>query len=93
MKHSSALLASTIFTVVYGCACTIGSPFLVTWGSTNLFKQVMNFMWSFPIDWTRLLLEKSFGFLLVNVLFWAALFYLACRGMGRLFALARRQIK
>lgn len=59
---------------LYTMLATFGSIFLVTWGHSNWFKIVMNFAFTFPIGWDKLIV-KSFFFLPLNILFWTILAY------------------
>lgn len=69
------LAVSVVFFVIYGLGSTIGSIFLVSWGSSNWFKRVLIFLGTFPIDWNHLIINKSIFFLFLNILFWTAVVY------------------
>jgi len=85
MKSKVATVATIMFFVIYLLACTVGSIFLVTWGSPSAFKSFMNFMLTFPIDWNALIMN-SFFYLLLNILFWSTIVYV-------LTLFAERQIR
>jgi hypothetical protein len=76
MMSKVALFFSIVFFIAYGLASTVGSIFLVSWGSRSLFKEIMFFFLSFPVDWNRLIVEKSIYYLLLNVIFWTVIVYL-----------------
>jgi hypothetical protein len=86
MKSRIAFFSSTIFLLAYSLASTIGSVFLVTWGSPSWFKSTMIFLGSFPIDWNKLIVERGIVFLLLNCLFWSILVYLLVLAIEKLFA-------
>jgi hypothetical protein len=75
MKNRTALIITFTFFVAYGLMNTIGSIFLVSWGSDSLFKKILIFMGTFPIDWMKLSVEKSFGYTVLNILFWSIIVY------------------
>jgi hypothetical protein len=75
MKNKTGLIITLIFFVAYGLINTIGSIFLVSWGSDSLFKRILIFMGTFPINWMKLSVEKSFGYTLLNILFWCIIVY------------------
>ncbi len=66
---------TVIFFILYSLACTFGSIFLVTWGSTNWYKKLINFMLTWPLNWDKLIID-SIIWLPVNILFWTTLTYL-----------------
>jgi hypothetical protein len=74
--NRAALMISIIFMFVYGFLVTVGSIFLVSWGSTNVYQRVMTFALTFPVKWNELAVNKSLFFLLLNILFWSAIVYL-----------------
>lgn len=92
MKSRSALMVAVIFFIVYGMASTIGSIFLVTWGSGSLFKDVMLFLGSFPIDWNYLIVEKSIFFLFLNIFFWTAVVYVIVLLIGRAIRFQQKKV-
>jgi hypothetical protein len=75
MRSRIAIIVAVVFFIIYGLASTVGSIFLVTWGSSSWFKSVMNFMLTFPINWDALIVRSLF-FLLLNILFWTVIVYL-----------------
>lgn len=75
MKSKLAIRVSVLFLIGYGIASTFGSIFLVTWGSTSLFKTIMLFFLKFPIDWAYLIVERSVLYLLVHIMFWTLTVY------------------
>lgn len=84
MKNRTALIITLIFFVAYGLMNTIGSIFLVSWGSDSLFKRTLIFMGTFPIDWMKLSVEKSFGYTVLNILFWSIIVYFISYAIIRL---------
>jgi hypothetical protein len=55
--------------------CTVGSIFLVSWGSTNWYKELMVFMLRTPFAWDKLMIE-SLLWLPIHILFWTLLFFI-----------------
>jgi hypothetical protein len=76
MKNKISLFVSIIFFFSYGILNTIGSIFLVSFGGQSLYKKIIVFMGTFPIDWFKLSVEKSFIFTILNVIFWTSIVYL-----------------
>ena len=76
MKRKTIVIVTMIFMVSYGFCVTMGSMFLVSWGSKSWIKSILIFMQSFPIDWIKLSVETSFGFTTLNVIFWTIIFYI-----------------
>ena len=76
VKNKISIRLAICFFIIYTLATTLGSIFLVTWGSTNWYKEIMNFMLSWPVNWDKLIME-SYGWLFVNICFWTAAVYLA----------------
>ncbi len=74
IRHKISIRLTIIFLIVYTLACTFGSIFLVTWGSTNWYKELMTFMLTWPFDWDKLIVD-SIAWLPVNIAFWTALTY------------------
>lgn len=70
-----AIKVSIVFMVVYGLLVTVGSIFLVSWGNTNWYKEMMLFALSFPVAWKDLIVEVSLIFLPLNIIFWSAIIY------------------
>ncbi|MEM9297512.1 MAG: hypothetical protein AAGA64_03915 [Bacteroidota bacterium] len=70
-----AIKVSLVFMVIYGLLVTVGSIFLVSWGHTNWYKEMMLFALSFPVAWKDLIVEESLIFLPLNILFWTAIIY------------------
>lgn len=76
IRHKISIRLTTAFFIVYTVACTFGSIFLVTWGSTNWYKELMIIMLTWPIGWDKLIVD-SLIWLMVNIAFWTALIYVA----------------
>lgn len=60
---------------IYAIIATLGSMFLVSWGHTNWYKEVMVFALTFPIAWNELIADVSLLFLPLNILFWSTVVY------------------
>ena len=88
MSSKIALISATVFFIGYGFACTVGSIFLVSWGSPSVFKTVMNFMLTFPIDWDNLIMRSLF-FLVLNISFWTVIVYIIILFIERIINLIR----
>lgn len=71
-----ALKIALWFMGVYALLSIFGSIFLVSWGHTNWYKEVMVFALTFPIAWDKLIVDVSLFFLLLNILFWSVIVYL-----------------
>ncbi len=74
MFNKKAFKITLIFLVVYSIVQVIGAPFLVTWGGTTVFKEVIMFFLSIPFNWSDLI-SSNLGFLLLNILFWSLVVY------------------
>lgn len=83
------IIISTIFFIIYGMMCTIGSIYLVTWGTPTNFKSFMNFMLTTPINWDKLIMESIF-YLLLNMIFWTTVVYLLTGAIQTIFRLTRK---
>ncbi|MCB0493593.1 MAG: hypothetical protein KDC93_14395 [Cyclobacteriaceae bacterium] len=90
MRSRLAIIVAVVFFIVYGLASTVGSIFLVTWGGSSLFKTIMIFLGTFPIDWNYLIVEKSIFYLLLNIVFWTAVVYLIVLFTERIITLQRK---
>ena len=90
MRSKGGFIAAIVFFVIYGLACTVGSIFLITWGSPSVFKSFMNFMLTFPINWDSLIV-KSLFYLLLNILFWSTIVYILAYLMERLIKLNKTE--
>lgn len=76
VKNKVSIRLVISFLIIYTLSTTIGSIFLVTWGTTNWYKETLEFLLSWPINWDKLIME-SYGWLFVNICFWTAVVYLA----------------
>lgn len=88
MKNKIGLISAFIFFLIYGISSTLGSFFLVTWGSQSLFKKIINFLLNYPIDWDALIMRSLF-FLLLNIIFWSFIVYISVSLLINLFYLLR----
>ena len=70
-----ALKITLLFMGIYAILATFGSLFLVSWGHTNWYKEVMVFALAFPIAWNKLIADVSLFFLPLNILFWSTVVY------------------
>lgn len=75
----------------YGLCATVGSMFLASWGSKSLIKSILIFMMSFPIDWLKLSVETSFGFTILNIIFWTLIFYMVLILISRIILRALKK--
>lgn len=75
VKQKITIRLTINFLIIYTLAITVGSIFLVTWGSTNWYKETIAFMLSWPVKWDELIME-SFGWLFVNICFWTSMVYI-----------------
>lgn len=89
MKNKAVIYPTIIFFICYAIAATFGSIFLVTWGEKSLFKSVMMFMSTFPIDWNSLMIESTL-YVFLNILFWTLIFYFIAIGVSKLFSLLKQ---
>jgi hypothetical protein len=71
--------------------CTIGSIFLVSWGSTNWFKELMLFMLRTPFAWDKLMI-KSLLLFPVHILFWTILFFILSAIVETLLKLSYKRL-
>ena len=71
-----ALKIALWFMVIYAMLAIFGSIFLVSWGHTNWYKEVMVFALTFPVSWDKLIVDVSLIFLPLNILFWSVVVYL-----------------
>lgn len=71
-----ALKIALWFMGIYAILAIFGSIFLVSWGHTNWYKEVMVFALTFPIAWDKLIVDVSLVFLPLNILFWSVVVYL-----------------
>jgi hypothetical protein len=92
MRSRIAMILAVVFFVAYGLASTVGSIFLVTWGSPSLFKTIMIFLGTFPINWHYLIVEKSVFYLLLNILFWTTIVYLLVLFAEKLIKLQQKKV-
>ncbi len=74
MKYKTSFRLTIGFSILYSIACTFGTIFLVTWGSTNWYKELMMVMLSWPLEWNKLIAE-SLIWLPLNILFWTLLMF------------------
>jgi hypothetical protein len=75
VKNKISIRLTISFLIIYTLATTLGSIFLVTWGSTNWYKETIEFMISWPVKWDKLIID-SFAWLFVHIGFWTVMFYL-----------------
>lgn len=75
VKQKITIRLTISFLIIYTLATTVGSIFLVTWGSTNWYKETLVFMLTWPVKWDKLIIE-SFVWLFVNIGFWTVMVYL-----------------
>ena len=75
VKNKISIRLTISFLIIYTLAITVGSIFLVTWGSTNWYKEIINFMLSWPVEWDKLIID-SFAWLIINIGFWTTIIYL-----------------
>jgi hypothetical protein len=75
VKQKITIRLTISFLIIYTLATTVGSIFLVTWGSTNWYKETLVFMLTWPVKWDELIIE-SFVWLFVNIGFWTVIVYL-----------------
>lgn len=75
VKNKISIRLTISFLIIYTLSTTIGSIFLVTWGSTNWFKETIEFMLNWPVEWDKLFID-SLAWLFVNIGFWTVIFYL-----------------
>lgn len=75
IKNKISFRLTISFLIIYTLAITVGSIFLVTWGSTNWYKETIVFMLTWPVKWDKLIID-SLAWLLVNIGFWTVMFYL-----------------
>lgn len=75
MYSKLAFKVSIIFFVLYSISATFGSIFLITWGHSSVFKNLILFMLNFPMNWSYLVVNYSIVFLLLNVVFWSFFIY------------------
>ena len=73
--NRKALKISLIFMMLFIIFNIIASLFMVTWGSTNAFKESMLFLLSFPIDWANLMEGSFVLYFFLYALFWALIVY------------------
>ncbi len=76
VKNKVSIRLAICFLIIYTLANTLGSIFLVTWGSTNWYKETIEFMISWPVNWDNLIID-SLAWLFVHIGFWTAAVYLA----------------
>jgi len=70
-----ALIIALWFMGVYTIFAIFGTIFLVSWGHTNWYREVMVFALTFPIAWDQLIVNVSLFFLPLNILFWSIVVY------------------
>lgn len=75
VKNKISIRLTIGFLIIYMLAITVGSIFPVTWGSTNWYKETIEFILSWPVKWDKLMFN-SFGWLFVHIGFWTVMFYL-----------------
>jgi hypothetical protein len=76
MINRLAMKIGITFFILYGLFSLFGTVFFVGWGGENVLKSAVLFFYKFPIDWIILIVEKSFWFLLLNILFWSIVVYI-----------------
>jgi hypothetical protein len=69
-----SIITTSLFFIIYTFCITIGSIFVVSWGGVNIFKTIIVFMMSFPINWFKLI-EDNILYLFVNILCWSLIVY------------------
>lgn len=74
--NKKALRISITFLVIYGIVMTLGSPFLLSWGSNGLVSALTKPFLYFPVDWAYLIADKSLLFLALNIMFWSGIVYI-----------------
>lgn len=75
VKQKITIRLTISFLIIYTLAITVGSIFLVTWGSTNWYKETIAFILSWPVKWDKLIID-SFAWILVNIGFWTVMVYI-----------------
>jgi hypothetical protein len=75
VKNKISIRLTIGFLIIYTLAITVGSIFLVTWGSTNWYKETIVFMLTWPVEWDKLFID-SLAWLFVNIGFWTVIIYL-----------------
>jgi hypothetical protein len=77
-------LIAIIFLIVYSLFTIFGTIFLTGWGGENKIKSTLMIFYKFPVDWTKLIVEKSILFLPINILFWTSIVYFLCFAVSKL---------
>lgn len=75
VKQKITIRLTISFLIIYTLAITVGSILLVTWGSTNWYKETIAFMISWPVKWDELIMY-SFGWLFINICLWTSMVYI-----------------
>ena len=92
MKFRLTKIITITFFIIYFLATTLGSVFLVSWGSTNWYKEIMLFFISTPINW-RIMIVDSIVWLPINILFWTTLIFIITVTLETILNLIFRKIK
>jgi hypothetical protein len=74
MKQTGVKL-SLIVGMVYFIVSLFGSIFLVTWGSSNVFKTILLSILDFPLKWDNSLIKNFLIIQIINSVFWGAVTY------------------
>ena len=70
-----ALKIALWFMGIYTILSIFGLIFLVSWGHTSWYKEIMVYALTFPIGWDKLIVNVSLIFLPLNILFWSIAVY------------------
>lgn len=70
-----AIKIAFVFFILYGLFSLFGTIFFVGWGGENILKSIVLFFYKFPFDWVYLMVNKSYWFLPLNILFWSIVVY------------------
>ncbi|HEY9189536.1 MAG TPA: hypothetical protein VIM88_01590 [Sulfurovum sp.] len=73
MIIKKVVLSIVVTTLIYSIVVFIISPFLIAFGERTFLNIIIDFLFSFPVNWHDLIVNKSLLFVVLNGLFWSIL--------------------
>lgn len=73
MKLKTLFISILVTTLIYSLIVFMISPFLVSFGEKTFLNFIIDFLFSFPVNWKDLIVNKSLFFIVLNGLFWSTI--------------------